>query len=258
MVKKVYLSVIIPCYNEEENIIKGVLNDVYEYMCARKYSWELIISDDGSTDNSRDLIKNEITKFNNFRLLENPHGGKPSALLYGIKSAKGTNILFADMDQSTPISELSKLIPFMKDNVGAVIGSRGLARKNFPTYRRLGAIVFTTFRKILILPEINDTQCGFKLFKKSVLMKTFPNLEFFRKEHSVKGWTVTSFDVELLHLIGKLSYKIEEVPVTWEDADVSISKGGGIGRYLKESKDMILQIFRVKLNDIRGLYKKVA
>ena len=252
---EIFLSVIIPCYNEEANLKKGVLDSVYEFLRTKKFAWEVLISDDGSTDGSNAVVKKFIEKNDNFKLLENRHGGKPSAIWHGIQEAKGKYILFTDMDQSTPIEEFSKLFPFAKDvSVGAVIGSRGLARKNFPFYRRLGAIVFITFRKLLILPEINDTQCGFKLFKKSVLLKTFPKLEFFRHEQKVEGWKVTSFDVELLHLISKLSYKIEEVPVLWQDTDKSISKGGGLERYLKESKEMLFQILRVKINDIKGLY----
>ncbi len=257
MKKDIFLSVIIPCYNEEENIKKDVLKKVYEYLSERKYLWEVIISDDGSTDNGKTLIKNKISNLKNFRLLENPHGGKPSALLHGIREAKGKFILFTDMDQSTPIGELSKLMPFVRNGSSVVIGSRGLARKNFPFYRRLGAIVFITFRKILILPEINDTQCGFKLFRKDILLKSFSKLEFFRKKENVKGWKVTSFDVELLHLVSKMGSAIEEVPVAWEDADTSTSKGGGLNRYIRESKEMLLQIIRVKLNDIRGIYNSV-
>ena len=231
MKKEIFLSVIIPCYNEEENLKKGVLKNVYKYLSERKYTWEVIISDDGSTDNSRELIKEEIKKLRNIFLLENPHGGKPSALLYGIRKAKGKYVLFADMDQSTPIMELSKLIPFVNGGAGAVIGSRGLARKNFPFYRRLGAIVFITFRKIHPF--------------------TF---SFFRKNEKVKGWKVTSFDVELLHLVSKMGYVIEEVPVFWDNSDESTSKGGGLNRYIKESKEMLFQIIRVKLNDIKGTY----
>ena len=250
----VYLSIIIPCYNEEENLKKGVLDNIYKFMKTKKFSWEVLISDDGSTDKSKEIVLKSIRDLQNFQCLENPHGGKPSALWYGIQKAQGKYVLFSDMDQSTPISELSKLLPFVNKGIGAVIGSRGMTRKNFPIYRRFGAIVFMAFRKLLILPEINDTQCGFKLFRRIVLLKTFPKLEYFTREQKVKGWKVTSFDVELLHLISKLSYAIEEVPVVWEDSDSSISKGGGIGRYFKESKEMLLQILRVKLNDMRGLY----
>lgn len=252
---KYYISVIIPCYNEEENLKRGVLGVVYEYLSKKDFPWQVLISDDGSTDNSKKLVKEQIKNFKNFKLLENPHGGKPSALWYGIKSAEGNYVLFSDMDQSTPIDQLDKLLPFLGKKIGAVIGSRGLIRKNFPLYRRLGSIVFMAVRKLFILPEINDTQCGFKLFKKEVVLKGFPLLEFFRKKREVKGWTVTSWDVELLHIIKKLGFKIEEVPVVWEDTDTSRSKGGVLKRYVNESKEMLLQIFRVKINDLKGLYK---
>lgn len=89
------------------------------------------------------------------------------------------------MDQSTPISELDKLIPYTKDGVEAVIGSRGVVRKDFPLYRKVGAVVFMMIRRLLILPELVDTQCGFKLFRLDVLRKVFPRLEFFKKEKNV-------------------------------------------------------------------------
>ena len=255
--EKIFLSVIIPCYNEEENLKRNVLSEVHDFLKNKVFSWEVIISDDGSTDGSKDLIKSQIKGWKNFRLLENPHGGKPSALWFGIKSAKGEYVLFSDMDQSTPIDQLGKLLPFLAKNIGAVIGSRGLLRKNFPLYRRIGSIVFMAVRKLFILPEIDDTQCGFKLFRKEVALRSFPKLEFFRKEKRVKGCTVTSWDVELLHIIKKIDFRIEEVPVQWKDIDVSKSKGGVFGRYARESKEMLTQILRVKLNDLKGLYKDV-
>lgn len=250
------ISIIIPSYNEEANVKRGVLQHVYDFLKSSDLEWEVIVSDDGSTDGSRDSIREQIKDWANFRLLENLHGGKPSALLSGIKEARGVYVLFSDMDQSTPITELTKLLPFVGEKTGAVIGSRGLSRKNFPAYRRLGAIVFATFRKLFILPEINDTQCGFKLFKKEVVTKAFPKLQFFRDNKKAKGWVVTSFDVELLHIVKKMGYAIEEVPVAWEDSDKSVSKGGSLGRYVKESKDMMIQILRVKWNDMMGFYNR--
>lgn len=252
---KTFLTVLIPCYNEEKNLGREVLATIDSYLRKMKFSWEVLISDDGSTDISKKLIKEQIKNYRNFRLIENPHGGKPSALWYGIQKAKGRYILFADMDQSTAIDQLEKLLPFIEKNVGVVIGSRGLLRKNFPLYRRLGSIIFITFRKLLILPEINDTQCGFKLFDREVVKMAFPNLAFFKSKAAIKGWSVTSFDVELLHVIKKMGKKIEEVPVIWEDKDVSESKGAGLSRYVKESKEMLTQILKVKVNDLLGRYK---
>jgi dolichyl-phosphate beta-glucosyltransferase len=252
--EKIYLSIIIPSYNEEANLKRGVLREVYDYLKSKDIGWEVVISDDGSTDESREIVKKQIETFKGFRLLENPHGGKPSALLFGIKSVKGNYILFTDMDQSTPISELSKLLPYTKEDYGAIIGSRGLIRKNFPLYRRAGAVVFMSIRRALILPEITDTQCGFKLFRADKLKEAFPRLEFFRRGEKVIGWKVTSFDVELLHILKKRGSRIKEVKVTWDDKDVSKGKGGGLVRYIRESKEMFGQILRVKLNEIRGLY----
>jgi glycosyltransferase involved in cell wall biosynthesis len=252
---KIFLTVIIPCYNEEANLRRGVLKEIHDYLKKKDFSWEVIISDDGSSDKSREIVREEIKSWEGFRLLENPHGGKPAALLSGIKKAAGEYILFTDMDQSTPIGELDKLLPRLGKKYEVVIGSRGLVRKNFPLYRRLGAIAFMSIRRALILPEISDTQCGFKIFGSEALKKAFPKLEFFGKKEKVSGWKVTSFDVELLHLLKKMGYKIAEVPVSWDDKDTSKQKGGGLGRYVRESWEMFGQIVRVKLNDLRGRYQ---
>lgn len=251
---KIYLSVILPSYNETKNINRGVLTQVHDYLAKQKYSWEVIISDDGSTDQSADLVADQISAWPRFRLLRNVHGGKPSALLHGIQAAKGEYVLFTDMDQSTPITQLAKLLKKLTPGTKVVIGSRGLERKNFPFYRKLGSAVFVTLRKLFLLRDIKDTQCGFKLFDRKLVAKAFPKLEFFKKNTRVTGWQVTSYDVELLHIIKKMGERIEEVVVNWSDADESDSKGGGVGRYLRESQEMIVQIMRVKRNDLRGIY----
>lgn len=250
---KIYLTVIIPCYNEEANLKRNVLQEIYKYLSKKDFSYEVIVSDDGSSDNSRGIVKKQIKTIRNFRLVENEHGGKPSALLGGLKKASGEWVLFTDMDQSTPIAELDKLLPFTKDYC-TVIGSRGLNRNNFSIYRKLGSIVFLTFRRVLILPEIKDTQCGFKLFKRSDLLKAFPELEFFKTKQLTSGWKVTSYDVELLHILKKNGCNIKEIEVVWRDLDISKNKGQGVGRYINESQEMLMQIVRVKKNDLEGLY----
>lgn len=251
-----YLSIIIPAYNEEENLKRGVLEEVWQYMRSQKYPWEVIVSDDGSTDNSKKIIQEQIKRLSGFRLLENNHGGKPEALQNGIDVAKGEYVLFTDMDQSTPIAEVSKLMEKVKQGAKVVIGSRGLSRENFPLYRRLGSVIFATVRRALILPDISDTQCGFKLFETKAVKKAFPKLEFFKTKEKVTGWKVTSYDVELLHVLEKMGYEIVEVTVEWNDKDVSNSKGGGLSKYIKESKEMFGQILRVRMNDMHGAYDK--
>jgi dolichyl-phosphate beta-glucosyltransferase len=249
-----FISIIIPCYNESANLRRGVLRDVYKFLSGKMFSWEVLVSDDGSSDNSKEIIKSEIAKLRGFRLIENAHGGKPMALLGGIREAKGDYILFTDMDQSTPVTELEKLLPYVKDH-DVVIGSRGMHRENFPLYRKLGSAIFMGIRRFLILPEIKDTQCGFKLFEATALKRAFPKLEFFQSKKQVVGWKVTSFDVELLQILKRMRKNIKEVTVLWTDEDTSQSKGGGLSRYIKESQEMFLQIFRVKINELRGVYK---
>jgi len=249
---EIYLSVVIPCYNETENLQRGVLDEVNDFLTKQNFSWEVIISDDGSTDESKKIVSEQVKGKKNFRLVENSHGGKPLAVWSGIKNAGGEYVLFTDMDQSTPIKEVLKLIPYF-EKYEVVIGSRGMERENFSILRKIGSNVFRVFRKILMLRDINDTQCGFKTFQTNVAKKIFPMLQFFKEEKTVKGWKVTSFDVELLFIAEKLGFKVKEVPVEWKDRDVAKGKKKS---YLKESKEMLIQILSVKLNDLRGLYNK--
>src|SRR4030066_1096652 len=105
---KPFLSVIIPCYNEEKNLKRGALDEVESYLGKQRFESEVIISDDGSTDNSREFIKRYFQTHPRFKLLENKHAGKPFAVRAGIEKAQGEIILFTDMDQSAPIKEFDK------------------------------------------------------------------------------------------------------------------------------------------------------
>jgi glycosyltransferase involved in cell wall biosynthesis len=251
---KLALSVVIPCYNEENNLKEGVLNDVYLFLTKQKFDWEVIVCNDESTDNSLKLVKNFVSTHKGFRVLDLPHGGKPSAVWGGIKEAKYPLVLFTDMDQSTPLKESLKLLPYFENNYDVVIGSRGSAREGNTLLRRIGAKVFLSIRRIVLLPKIIDTQCGFKMFKTDVAKKLFPNLQFFKDKSDKKGWRVSAFDVELLFMAQKWGYKIKEVLVEWKNEDSSTTKGDSIARYKKESKQMIQEIIRVKRNDLNGLY----
>lgn len=250
---KPYLSVIIPCYNEEANLKRGVLAEVAKYLKTKDFPWEVIISDDGSNDQSRAVAEEKIKNLTGFVLLENPHAGKPAALLSGLRKAQGEIVLFADMDQSTPIGEFDKLLPSFKKDFVVVIGSRGVTRKDFPLYRKLGSFFFKSFRQLFLLRRIQDTQCGFKAFKRLVVLEVFPKLAFFKQEQKAIGWRVTSYDVELLFMLAKKGFKIAEVPVSWQDRDISVGKTSR-GKYLKESKEMFLEVLRVKINDLKGEY----
>ena len=254
MSNQVKLSVVIPCYNEEENLNRGVLKEVWSYLRKQKYPWEVIISDDGSSDNSLKIATEFAKKHQGFRVLKNKHGGKPWAVWKGIEAAKGEVILFTDMDQSTPIKEVEKLLPWFKKGFDIVIGSRGKTRKDAPWLRKIMALSFLTVRRLLLLRNIIDTQCGFKALRREAALKIFPKLQFFQElDKEVKGWRVSAFDVELLFIAQKLGYKIKEVEVNWQDRDISQGKQKN---FIKESKEMAKEILRVKINDLLGKYRE--
>lgn len=153
------------------------------------------------------------------------------------------------MDQSTPIKEVEKLMPYYDQGYDVVFGSRGKARKNFSLMRQITSWGFRTFRQMFLLGHIIDTQCGFKSFKSKVAKELFPKLSVLRGKAT--GWSVSAFDVELLFLAEKKGYKLKEVDVIWSQQDISTGKDN---KLIKESTDMLKQILTVKLNDLKGLY----
>lgn len=248
------VSIIIPCYNEENNLKEGVLDQVYRFLTKQQFEWEVLVCNDESTDNSLKLIKDFVAKHKGFRVLDLPHGGKPSAVWGGIKEAKFPIILFTDMDQSTPLKEINKLLPFFDQGYDVVIGSRGVSREGNSLIRKIMARGFLLGRRLVLLPNIIDTQCGFKAMKTDLAKKIFPNLQFFKDKSDKKGWRVSAFDVELLFMAQKWGHKIKEVEVKWKNEDLSTTKGDDSSRFKKESKQMIQEIIRIIRNNIQGVY----
>jgi dolichyl-phosphate beta-glucosyltransferase len=245
------VSVLIPNYNEIENVKRGVLNDVIKYLHKQSFTWELVISDDGSTDTSVLMIKEFAALHKEVRVIYNQHAGKPYALRSGILEAKGNYVLLTDMDQSTPISELGKLLPWTKRGYEVVIGSRGARRADSTPLRQLASIIFLLVRRLILLPEIKDTQCGFKLIKTSIARHIFSHMRLFGRINTAVGWKVTAYDVELLHIAKKLGSKIKEVRVIWKNEDKTLGKSRN---FIKESYEMLFEIMRVRANDMLGKY----
>jgi len=248
------LSVIVPCWNEAANLQRGALNQMYEYLEQQNYAYEVIISDDGSTDESRSIIRQQIASMPSFRLLENAHGGKPVAVWHGIRAAEGELILFTDMDQSTPLDQVALLLPWFERGYDLVIGSRGLQRKDFPLYRRVGSALFAALRRALLLRGIRDTQCGFKAIRTPAACTLFPRVGEIKRETGAKGRRVTAFDVELLYLAARAGYRIREVQVDWTNRDVV---KGTLRDYVRESLEMAAQILRIKAKEIFGEYDRL-
>ena len=255
---EIKLSIIIPCWNEQRNLENGVLDEIQQFLADQTFSWEVIIVDDGSTDESRALIEAAIDGVDGYTLLSIPHGGKPVAVWAGIQHAQGDIVLFTDMDQSTPINELANLLPYYSEGYDVVIGSRGTAREGTSLMRKMGSFVFLNFRRLFLLRSISDTQCGFKSCRRDAAMATFPHLQYFTQETETAGWKVSAYDVELLYLLDRSGYRIKEVVVEWRNRDMSETKGneGEIARYMKESLEMVREIQRVKLNQLRGVYDR--
>lgn len=251
MKKDIFLSVIIPCYNEEENFKSGSLKQVYNYLETKFLKdYEVIIVDDGSKDNSAKLIKDYIKDKNNWILIAKTHQGKAAAVRAGVEKAAAKYILFADFDQATPISELEKLLPLLTDKgFDVVIGSRegkGAKREKEPLYRHLMGRVFNFLVQLIALPGINDTQCGFKLFKAKQVKILFSKLRVSHVE--IKRAYTGAFDVELLYLAKKRGLKIAEIPLVWK-----YFKTDRIDP-IRDSIKMFFDIIKIRLNDLLGNY----
>lgn len=252
---KPLLSIVITNYNEKKNLERGVLEQMDSYLSSVSYDWEVIINDDGSTDGGENIIKNFVSKHNGFHLIHGKHGGKAAGLWNGLQSAKGEIVLFTDMDQSTPLKEVEKLLPWFNKGYQVVFGSRGKMRNNFPLVRQITSWGFRFVRGIFLLHDVVDTQCGFKSMKREVALKIFPMLSVIKnkKTSNIKGWSVSAYDVEMLFIAEKLGYKLKEIDVIWKNEDTSTSKSKN---FLYESSDMLKQILQVKINDISGKYDK--
>jgi dolichyl-phosphate beta-glucosyltransferase len=242
------LSIIIPAYKEEKNLKKGVLDEVYNYLKSVDYDYEVLIIDDGSPDDSADLIRLQISDKKSFKLIENPHGGKAYTVITGLLLAKGDIALFTDMDQATPLKEIEKFLPKFEEGADIVIGSRS-GRKGAPLIRKIMAWGFAMSRKIILGLPFADTQCGFKAFNKTSREAIFPKIQKEWGTLHFKGGAVNAgFDVEVLYLAKKKGFKIEEVPVEWNYVDTERVQA------LKDSLAALYDMFRIRMDDIKGKY----
>jgi glycosyltransferase involved in cell wall biosynthesis len=211
------LSVVVPAYNEASNFKQQKLEGMLAYLGTRGYPVELVLVDDGSSDVTLDRLTEFANKRTEIRVLAEPHRGKAGAVMAGMLAAQGKYRLFTDFDQSTPIEEIEKMLPFFDRGYDIVIGSReveGAARKKEPWYRHLMGRGFNWAVQILAVRGIHDTQCGFKMMTDKAAEDLFPRLKatIDPKKDAFTG----AFDVELLFLGRKLNYRIAEVPVQWE------------------------------------------
>ncbi len=244
------ISIVIPAYNEEENIKGDALKAVSDYLSKRKYSWEVLIVDDASKDETVKLAAAFAKNHPGFRVLKEPHRGKGGTVIAGVLAAKGEIVLFTDMDQATPINQIDKLIPKFKEGYDVVIGSRA-GRKGAPILRKAMASGFTFLRIMILRLPYKDTQCGFKAIKKDAARKIFRKMKVFSEKAKVEGAAVTAgFDLELLYIARKLGLRVAEVPVVWHH------KGTERVSAIKDSWQGLRDMILVRTNALLGKYKE--
>ncbi len=229
------LSVVIPCYNEEQRLPRTV-ERVQRFLHVRSTRYVLILVDDGSLDGTRAVMDAASSRNPLVRVAALPHNrGKGRALAVGVEAARGDEVLFSDADLSTPIEELDKLQAALADGAGIAIGSRALRGSRVevsqPLYRVAMGKGFNLIVQAVLLPGIWDTQCGFKLFRADVAKRVFSSLE-------TDGF---GFDPEVLYRARRQGVKIAEVPVVWRNsAPTKVSP-------IRSSLDMLKHVIRVRL-----------
>ena len=247
--KALWLTVVIPAYNEKVNLARGTLELVAGYLVARKYPWEAVIVDDGSTDGTGQLLDDFAGIHQNFRIIHNPHMGKAASVITGALAGKGEIILFTDMDQATPISEADKLLPEFAAGSDIVIGSRS-GREGAPFFRKVLALGMVFLRALILRLPFNDTQCGFKAFKAPAARRIFSIMRSAHPLKPISGPAVNpGFDVELLYIGRKLGYRINELPVVWRHQKTERVS------FIKDSMNGIRELLLVRWRALTNAYK---
>ncbi len=239
-----YLSIIIPAYNEEK-MIGDTLVDVYQFLLKQKYSYEILVVNDGSVDKTAEIVKTKKQVMDNLHLITNDvNQGKGYTVIRGAKNARGKFVLFMDADNATKIDDINKLLPWFEKGYEIVIGSRALKdsviKVQQPLIRRILGKGGNFVIQSMILWGIKDTQCGFKCFTNEAAKAIFP-------KQRIQGWV---FDMETLAIGKKFGYKIKEVGITW--TDIPNTKMSLVKVYARS----LIDVLKVRWNLVVGKYEK--
>jgi len=237
----VFLSVIIPAYNEEKRL-PATLDAVLRYLQRQPYTWEIDIVDDGSHDATAQIVRNASARDQRVTLWQyGKNRGKGYAVQYGMTHARGQYRLFMDADNSTTIDHLDQFMPYITEGYDVVIGSRHIAGADIAVHQAwwkewLGKLGNVWIR-VWAVPHIHDTQAGFKVFSARAAKAVFPYL-------TLSGW---GFDVEALAVARHRGFRIAEHPIRWRNDPNSKVKPGA---YLH----VLVEVVKVRLNLIGGRY----
>jgi dolichyl-phosphate beta-glucosyltransferase len=237
-----FLSIIIPAYNEEQRL-PSTLDQILSFLKEQSYFAEVLVVENGSRDRTYEIASEFAKRYPNLYVIQEKHRGKGNAIRHGMLQARGEYRFMCDADLSMPIVELNKFLPPVLNGADIAIASRevkGAVRYNEPYLRHLTGRVFNTLIRLLVLPNLQDTQCGFKCFHAQVAEEVFQYL-------TLTGW---SFDVEILYIARQKGYQIREIPIHWYfNADTKIS-------VMKDSWRMFLDLLTIRINASRGFYDR--
>lgn len=235
-----YLSLIIPAYNEEQRL-PASLQSVYDFVSQQAYGWEVIIAENGSSDNTLEIAQDFAGKHPGFHIVRAAGRGKGLAVRQGMLFAQGEWRMMLDADLSMPVGEIPRFLPPATQDSQVIIASReapGAVRYNEPEVRHIGGRVINAMIRLLALPGLQDTQCGFKCFSAHAAQELF-------SRQTINGW---SFDVEILYIARKRGYQITELPIPWYYSEHSHV------RPVADTLAMLADILRIRSNDLRGYY----
>ena len=236
----VFLSIVIPAHNEERRL-PSTLEQTHAFLQVQPYVAEVLIVENGSQDQTYQIAQEFAHSYSQFRVLRETERGKGLAVKRGMLEATGAYRFMCDADLSMPVTEINRFLPLARTGFDIAIASReapGAVRYNEPPYRHLGGRLINTIIRLLALPGLNDTQCGFKCFRAGVAEDLF-------RHQTLTGW---SFDIELLYIARRRGYKVIEIPIPWYfNPDSKLSA-------VQDAFKMGLDIFSIRMNAMRGVY----
>lgn len=245
------MSVIVPVYNESGRIALS-MERIWTYFTSVADHPEVIFVDDGSTDDTYRLAHEFAHAHPGVTVFKEPHRGKASAVLAGMEHARGAIVGFMDVDLATPLEAWEECRDAIAGGADLAIGSRegiGAQRVDEPWYRHVMGRIFNGIVRLLLLPGIHDTQCGFKFLTRQVVDTVLPRQRLYRDANEVSIPRVTAFDVEMLFIAKQHGFRIAVIPVTWHYGDQS--KVNPITDTLQNLSDVL----KVRINGWRGRYR---
>jgi dolichyl-phosphate beta-glucosyltransferase len=235
-----FLSIIIPAHNEE-NRLPGSLKMVLAFLQEQPYQAEIIVVENGSHDRTAEIAHSFAERHDNLHLIREARAGKGLAVRRGMLEANGDYRFICDTDLSMPIEEINRFLPPTLQDFDIAIASRevpGAVRYGEPVYRHVIGRAFNWLVRLIAVPGIHDTQCGFKCFRAEHVDDLF-------RTQQIDGWT---FDVEVLFIAIQRGYRVVEVPIPW------YYNPGSQVHILRDAFKMFIDLLQIRQNWRRGLY----